>query len=99
MKFFTFVATFAASAAFASASPAPSDNLPDLGHLHEMFEKALEQVEAAEQAKADVEVEKRQPGGATCTFLGEEACWGSCFVQTGCGGYCASNSVCTCLSC
>lgn len=77
MQFSTILATFVASAAFASASPAPADNLPDLGHLHEMFEKALEQVEAAEQVKADAEVEKRQPGGTTCTFLGEEACWGS----------------------
>jgi hypothetical protein len=82
MQFFTTVLALAVSAGFASAAPSPSNNLPDLTHLHETFEQALSQVEAAQAAKADdvSEVEKRQPGGTTCVFLGEEACYASVSV-------------------
>ncbi|KAI6778300.1 uncharacterized protein J7T54_008478 [Emericellopsis cladophorae] len=101
MKFFAATVTaFLASAALSSAAPAPDTVLPespDLDRLHTYFQEALDKVEAAQAAEA--EVEKRQPGGTTCTFLGDQACYASCIFQTGCGGYCASNNICTCYNC
>lgn len=73
----------AVSATGVMAAPSQADNVKSLDELHEIFDKALTQVEEAQVAKREnSDVEKRQPGGITCSVLGDGACWASvCIVS------------------